>query len=65
MYVLLIRAVNWDLRVHLKRLVRLARAQKVKNIIYWIRESTGTRESMGGESMGPEKWTLSSSSTYT
>ena len=31
-------------------------------ILYWTRESTGTRESKEGESMSPNRWTRSSSS---
>ncbi len=32
----------------------------VWNLLYWTRESTGTRKSKGGESMSPKCWTRSS-----
>ena len=40
------------------------RAIKAKKLLYWTRESTGTRESKVGESTSPKSWTRSSSSSH-
>ncbi len=38
---------------------------KAEKLLYRTRESTGTRESRGGESTSPKSWTRSSSTIYT